>query len=102
MICKIGDAVISTAGHDAGLCFVVVAIDGEFAMIANGKQRMIEMPKKKKSKHLEIVGNIGEELSNELKNGCGVFSKASGTGNAWLRKSLKTLGYNNSKIMIER
>ena len=91
MMLKTGDAVISAAGHDRGQRFVVIAVDGEFALIADGRRRTIGDPKRKKLKHLKPAGNIGEELSEQLKEKSGVFREASGTGDAWLRKALKAL-----------
>ena len=99
---KIGDVVKSTAGHDKGIYYVVVGIDGEFVLAANGKTRAVDSPKRKKSKHIAFAGSIGLEKANELGNKTGAFSAAAGTGDSELRKLLKTLGYNNSKIMIER
>lgn len=49
MICK-GRIVKSKAGHDREDFFVVIATLGEFAMIADGKHRKLQNPKKKKQK----------------------------------------------------
>lgn len=51
-----GDVVRSLAGHDKGGLFVVLdAIDGEHVLIADGKTRTLEKPKKKKRKHLKAI-----------------------------------------------
>ena len=57
-----GLVVKSLAGHDKGSYFVVLRAEGEFAFIANGKTKTIEKPKKKKKKHLEVLGSL-EKLS---------------------------------------
>ena len=39
---KIGDIVMSVAGHDKGFYYVVLDVDGEFVLVANGKTRLID------------------------------------------------------------
>ena len=58
---KIGDIVISLAGHDAGSVFIVTAeLNADFVLIADGKSRTIESPKLKRKKHLRVVGQASE------------------------------------------
>lgn len=61
MICT-GRIVKSKAGHDREDFFVVIATQGEFALIADGKHRKLQNPKKKNQKHLapttELVDGI--------------------------------------------
>ena len=52
---KKSDIVVSTAGRDEGKLFFVMEEDGEFAYLANGRERKIESPKKKKIKHLQFI-----------------------------------------------
>ena len=40
------------AGRDAGDWFAVLAIQGDFALIVNGKNRPLAQPKRKRKKHL--------------------------------------------------
>lgn len=49
---KAGDVVVSRAGHDREERFVVLSTDGEYVLIADGKSRTLEKPKKKKRMHL--------------------------------------------------
>ena len=50
---EVGRVVFSKAGRDAGHYFVVVAVlDKDHVAIANGCQRKVDNPKKKKIKHL--------------------------------------------------
>ncbi len=62
---NIGDAVISTAGRDAGRLFLVTAVEDEkYCYICDGKLRKAAKPKKKKVRHLKkIYGSDGEILS---------------------------------------
>ena len=54
---KNGDVVRSVAGHDKGLPFVVVGMDGDlgYLLLADGKTRSVTKPKKKKMKHCRLI-----------------------------------------------
>ena len=49
---KEGMIVISRAGHDKGSAMVVVSVEGDFALVCDGKHRPLDRPKRKKHKHL--------------------------------------------------
>ena len=51
----ISDVVVSTAGHDQGEMFYVVSTDDQFLFLANGKDRTLDKPKRKKRKHVQKV-----------------------------------------------
>ena len=42
----------SNAGRDKGKLFVVLAVEGEFLLLADGKSRKVESPKRKKRRHV--------------------------------------------------
>ena len=46
----------STAGRDEGDFFFVLDTQGEFLLLADGKSRRVEKPKKKKRKHVSFAG----------------------------------------------
>ena len=48
---QIADVVRSTAGRDMEKWFYVVNLDDTYLYLANGKDRRIENPKRKKRKH---------------------------------------------------
>ena len=52
---RISDVVKSTAGRDQGQLYYVISVDGQFLMLANGKDRTLEEPKRKKCKHVAMV-----------------------------------------------
>ena len=52
---NISDVVVSTAGHDQGQIFYVVSTDDQFLFLANGKDRTLDKPKRKKRKHVQKV-----------------------------------------------
>ena len=65
------DIVRSTAGRDKGKLFFVLDTDGEFLLLADGKTRRLENPKRKKRKHTEFVERndcrVAEKLRSEEK-----------------------------------
>ena len=67
---SVGDLVISTAGKDKDGMFLVVAVDGEYAKIVDGRKRKVLSPKRKKLKHLKKVLAVGEkDLAERIQNG---------------------------------
>ena len=65
-----GSVVFSLAGRDKGRYFIVVGVlDEDHVLIANGRSRKIGKPKKKKLKHLSVVGKISTETEESLKRG---------------------------------
>lgn len=64
-----GDIVFSEAGRDSGKYFVVVAVDGIYAYICDGKSRKTDKPKKKKLKHLKCGFGHSDYISQKLENG---------------------------------
>ena len=42
----------SVAGRDQGKLFIVLAVEGEYLLLADGKGRKAESPKRKKRKHV--------------------------------------------------
>lgn len=50
---KSGSLVRSTAGHDKGDLLLVVGFEKDAVLVADGRQRPLEKPKKKNPKHLE-------------------------------------------------
>ena len=58
MEAKLGMIVKSAAGHDKENFLVITAIDGDFAFIADGKERKLDSPKKKRMKHLRFTSTV--------------------------------------------
>ena len=53
-----GRVVLSAAGRDAGRLFLILSVEGDFALIADGKVRRRETPKRKRLKHLRPAGPV--------------------------------------------
>lgn len=57
----------SVAGRDKGRIFVVLShIDENHVFVSDGKMRRVEKPKKKKIKHLRLLGQHSEFLESKM------------------------------------
>ena len=45
----------SKAGHDKGQVYVIYELDETYVYLVDGRIRMIENPKRKKRKHVQII-----------------------------------------------
>lgn len=63
------DIVKSIAGRDKDRVFIVLDIQGEFLVLADGKLRRIEKPKTKKIKHTEFITVVNSPLKQKIING---------------------------------
>ena len=85
----IADVVVSTAGHDAGALFYVLEADGVWLLLANGKDRTIEKPKRKKCKHTKKVLRSETRVAAKILQGDKVL-------NGELRRDLAFLARENA------
>lgn len=67
--------VLSLAGHDEGKLFVVLETDGEFLLLADGKGRKLETPKRKRVKHVRCVGTSAHPAVQKLHRGEPITNK---------------------------
>lgn len=49
----IGQLVISKAGHDKDLVYVIIAEEGDFVYLSDGRLKPPQKPKKKRRKHMQ-------------------------------------------------
>ena len=66
---NISDVVVSTAGHDKGKLFYVIDTDDQFLYLANGKDRTLDKPKRKKRKHVQKVLRSETRVAAKLASG---------------------------------
>ena len=64
----ISNIVRSDAGRDKGKLFIVLAVEGEFLLLADGKRRRVESPKRKRVKHTVLVDNIETPLTEKIRS----------------------------------
>ena len=56
----------SDAGRDKGKLFVVLAVEGEYLLLADGKSRKVDHPKRKKRRHVLFVSAEKTRLSEKI------------------------------------
>lgn len=65
----IADVVISLNGRDEGKRFLVIDSDNDYSLLADGKSRRAEKPKRKKNKHLKLEDKAGGSIAAKLMGG---------------------------------
>ena len=86
---NISDVVLTTAGRDAGQWFYVIDADPVFLLLANGKDRTLEKPKRKKRKHVQKVLRSETRVAAKIQTGDKVL-------NSELRRDLAFLARENA------
>ena len=66
---NVSDVVVSTAGRDQGEWFYVIAEDPIYLFLANGKDRSLDKPKRKKRKHVQKVLRSETRVADKLRSG---------------------------------
>ena len=66
---NISDVVQATAGRDRDKFFYVIAQDPIFLYLANGKDRTLDRPKRKKRKHVQKVLRSETRVAEKLRQG---------------------------------
>ena len=62
------DIVVSLNGRDTDKHFFVLGVEGEYVLLADGKGRRIEKPKRKKLKHVRFVAKSDCRVSEKIRN----------------------------------
>ena len=79
------DIIESLAGRDKGKYFYVMDVEDNYVLIADGKGRKLENPKRKKLKHVRRVTRTETRVAAKILNGDKVL-------NSELRRDLATFG----------
>ena len=79
------DIVISLNGRDKDKLFYVMQVEDNFCLLADGKGRKLENPKRKKLKHVRRVTRTETRVAAKILNGDKVL-------NSELRRDLATFG----------
>ena len=66
---NISDVVVSTAGHDQGKLFYVIDEDPVYLTLANGKDRTLDKPKRKKRRHVQKVLRSETRVAEKILHG---------------------------------
>ena len=59
----------ATAGRDTGKFFFVLAVQGDFLLLADGKHRRVENPKRKRQKNVALVGESHSLVAEKIRSG---------------------------------
>ncbi len=60
---EVGMLAKSLAGHDKNNIYYIHSVEGESVYLIDGSLRTLEKPKRKNSKHIQVIHNI-EETAN--------------------------------------
>lgn len=75
----------ATAGREKGKLFFVLAEDGDYLLLADGRHRRVEAPKRKKRKHVRFIAESDARVAEKLRNSEKVT-------NSELRKAIAAFG----------
>ena len=87
---NISDVVIATAGRDQGKLFYVIGTDPVYLMLANGKDRSLDKPKRKKRKHIQKVLRSETRVAEKLRNGDRVLNSELRRDLAYLSREMQS------------
>ena len=86
---SVSDVVVSVAGRDQGELFYVIARDETHLFLANGKDRTLEKPKRKKRKHTHKVLRSETRVAAKLLAGDKVLNSELRRDLAFLARQLQ-------------
>ena len=86
---RISDVVVSNAGRDRDQLFYVIGTDGVYTLLANGKDRPLEKPKRKKVKHVSKVLRAETRVAAKLIAGDKVLNSELRKDLALIRQAMK-------------
>ena len=66
---SIGDAVLVTTGRDSGRLMRVIGLEQEKLLLADGRRRKVEQPKRKNPKHVQTVTRADSDVAQRLRRG---------------------------------
>ena len=86
---KISDVVVSTAGRDQGELFYVIGEEPLYLLLANGKDRSLDKPKRKKRKHVQKVLRSETRVGLKLASNDKVFNSELRRDLAYLSREMQ-------------
>ena len=87
----VSEVVEATAGRDSGKLFYVLGTEGEMLLLANGKDRPLEKPKRKKCKHVRKVLRPDTRVAAKLASGDKVLNSELRRDLAYLSRSMQSI-----------
>ena len=86
---RISDVVVSNAGRDRDQLFYVIGTEGVYTLLANGKDRTLEKPKRKKVKHVSKVLRAETRVAAKILAGDKVLNSELRKDLALIRQAMK-------------
>ena len=86
---RISDVVVSNAGRDRDQLFYVIGTEGVYTLLANGKDRPLEKPKRKKVKHVSKVLRAETRVAAKQLAGDKVLNSELRKDLAYIRQAMK-------------
>ena len=86
----ISDVVMTTAGRDQGKLFYVIGTDPVYLMLANGKDRTMDKPKRKKRKHVQKVLRPETRVAGKIASGDKVLNSELRRDLAFLSREMQS------------
>lgn len=65
----------SLAGHDKGTVYIIKDIDSVYAYLSDGKNKLIDSPKKKKLKHIQIIKQKDSNIESKHNNQANIMNE---------------------------
>ena len=66
---ELASVAVPINGRDRGKRFLVIAAEEEYSLLADGKGRKAEKPKRKKNKHIKPESVIGGQIAQKISSG---------------------------------
>lgn len=70
-----GQIVRSKAGHDQGKLYVILDIEKDYVLLADGVLKMIDHPKRKNIRHVERMNYIDSCIDAKLNGQCALSNE---------------------------
>ena len=86
----ISDVVESTAGRDQGKLFYVIGADPVYLKLANGRDRTLDNPKRKKRKHVRKVLRPETRVAAKIQSGDKVLNSELRRDLAFLSREMQS------------
>ncbi len=86
---SISDVVLSTAGRDQGEFFYVIGMETEYLILADGKGRSLEKPKRKKRRHVRKVLRSETRVAEKIRSGDKVLNSELRRDLAYIAKEMQ-------------
>ena len=87
---NVSDLVISTAGRDQGSLYYCIEVQERYVMLANGKDRTLDQPKRKSRRHVQKVLRSETRVAEKLRLGDKVLNSELRRDLAYLSKDVQS------------